>query len=363
MKRKEETVVEEVLEEEVTPTTENEQKSEKEEIENTEFKVVNNTVVDAEGFAVSDSKITDESEKSELFVDIDGMRQEYNKSAKLIKYLSFGIMIPILVGAVCAVFFLSGEGVEDWIKYTVIGVIAALFVGMIVFKFLTKRYLNKKATAYVENYYKKVSTYLFDDAYITDLVVNPKGKVEKEFFLKANIYDELKSVGSRNLVTFKRNDREYSFVDLAASVQGVKRLEPIFVGKVVKAKLNRSVNGRLLGQILGNSKLTKPIDGFRGLEQISKTSNYVFYSNMHKEKNLLTKTITDLFGKYKLNNELLDVVISVNNDEIVVGLNYDDSVMQLPVDKKFNKKSIDDTKAALFNSISIIEAIAEKLEK
>ena len=65
-------------------------------------------------------------------------------------------------------------------------------------------------------------------------------------------------------------------------------------------------------------------------------------------------------GKYK---GVDGAVISVNHKEIVVALDYNDPVMQLPVDKKFNKQQIDDIKTALFNSISIIEAIADKLEK
>lgn len=129
MKRKEETVVEEVLEEvEETTIEQTEQKEEKEVIEETEVAVVNNTLVDSEGFAVSESKIENESEKSPLFVEIDGMRQAYLKTAKLIKYLSYGLMIPILVGALVALFFLTGETIEDWLKWTLIGIIAGLFV-------------------------------------------------------------------------------------------------------------------------------------------------------------------------------------------------------------------------------------------
>lgn len=365
MKRKEETVVEEVVEEvQESSTAKEEQINEKEVIENTEVSVVNNTLVDKDGFAISEnSKIESESEKSPLFIEIDGMRQDYLKSAKLIKYLSYGLMLPIMIGALVALFFLTGDTMEQWLKWTLIGIIAALFVGLIVFKVLTKRHLDKKASNYVSKYYQVTTEYMIQGDEISELVINPKGKVEKEFFINAGIYENLKSVGSRNLVTFKYNEREYNFVDLAASVQGVKKLEPVFVGKVLKYTSKKEFNGKMLGQITGNNKLTKPMDGFAGLEQIYKTSNSIFYSNMHKERNLLTKTITDLFGKFRLNNDLLDVVISVNKNEIVVGLDYNDHVMQLPVEKKFNKQQIDDIQEALFNSISIIEAIADKLEK
>lgn len=364
MKRKEETVVEEVLEE-VEESTEKvtEQIEEKEVIENTDVSVVNNRLVDKDGFAVSESKVESEDEKSPLFVEIDGMRQKYLKSAKLIRYLSYGLMLPVLIGALIALFFLTGEHIENWLKWTIIGVIAGLFVGLIVFKILTKRHLDGKASEYVTQYYKVTTEYMIQGEEFSDLVVNPKGKVEKEFFINAGLYQNLKSVGSRNLVTFKHNERDFTFVDLAASIQGVKKLEPIFVGKVLKYTSQREFNGKMIGQIMGTNKLSKPIDGFAGLEQIFKNSNCTFYSDMHKEKNLLTKSITDLFGKYRLNNDLLDVVISVNKNEIIVGLDYNDPVMQLPVDKKFNKQQIDDVKEALFNSISIIEAIADKLEK
>lgn len=363
MKRKEETVVVEEVLEEVPTTSKEEEKIEKEEIENTDLQVVDNKIVDKDGFAVSDDKISDESEKSQLFVEVDSLRQKYLKSTKLMKYLTWGLMLPILAGALVAVFTLNGQTVEDWVKYLVIGLIVALGIGLIVFKVLSKRYLDNKARTYVKSYYSVTTNYIVSGEGFSDVVINPDAKVEKEFFTKANIYQNLKSVGSRNLVTFNHNGRNFSFVDLAAQVQGVKKLEAIFVGKVLKYTLTKEVNGRLLGQILGNNKISKPIDGFAGLEQISKTGNYVFYSNMHKEKNLLTKTVTDLFGRYHLNNDLLDVIISVNHKEIVVALDYNDPVMQLPVDKKFNKQQIDDIKTALFNSISIIEAIADKLEK
>ena len=192
MKRKEETVVEEVLEEvEETTIEQTEQKEEKEVIEETEVAVVNNTLVDSEGFAVSESKIENESEKSPLFVEIDGMRQEYLKRAKLIKYLSYGLMIPILVGALVALFFLTGKTIEDWLKWTLIGIIAGLFVGLIVFKILTKRHLDAKASDYVSKYYKTTTEYMIQGEGFSDLVVNPKGKVEKEFFINSSLYQDL----------------------------------------------------------------------------------------------------------------------------------------------------------------------------
>ena len=123
MKRKEETVVvEEVLEE--VPATSKEEKIEKEEIENTDLQVVDNKIVDKDGFAVSDDKISDESEKSQLFVEVDSLRQKYLKATKLMRYLTWGLTLPVLAGALVAVFTLNGETVEDWVKYLVLALLS-----------------------------------------------------------------------------------------------------------------------------------------------------------------------------------------------------------------------------------------------
>ena len=161
MKRKEDIVETEVTVEETPVAAEKEEKNVKEEIENTDLQVVNNKIVDKDGFAVTGDKITDESEKSELFVKVDTLRQQYLKSARIIKYTSWGIMIPLLAGALAAVFSLNKEGLEDWVKYLVIGILAAVAVGLIVFKILTKRYLDNKASNYVSNYYTVTTQYMF----------------------------------------------------------------------------------------------------------------------------------------------------------------------------------------------------------
>ena len=332
-------------------------------VDGMDVKVVNNRLVDKDGFAITENQITDESEKSELFVTVDKMREDYLKTAKKSKYVSYGVMIPVLVAMLVLLIFLTQEGTEDWVKGLLIGIVVVVLVGLFVFRFILRKKLDEKVKDYVTNYYKTTISYMFNGEEFSNLAIDPKGKVEKEFFVNARLYNGVQNVGSRNVCKFDHNGRTFTFVEMAASVQGVKKLEPIFVGKVLKYTMKNEVNGRMVGQVLGGNKLSKIIDDHEGLEQVYNSSNSSFYSNMQKEKNLLTKSIHDLFSKYKLGNDLLDVIISVNGKEIVIGLDYNDPVMQLPVEKKFDKKLVDDIQHAVLISISIIEAIAEKLEK
>ena len=364
MKRKEEIVVEKSLEE-VEATIEEEVKKEELNIDGKEVKVSNNRLVDEEGFAISEKEVSSPEDVSELSIKIDGEREKYLKSAKTTRAISWAVMLPVLVCAIVAVFFVNDESIadKDWAKWLIIGAIVVCLGGSVAYSMISKRLLNNKAKNYVNFYYDLTTKYMLNVEGYTDVTINPKGHVDKEFFKNARAYKNVVNVRSRNLCTFTTNGRKYEFADLAAQVQGVKRLEPIFVGKVLRYKTEKEFNGRVLAQILSGNKLTQAVNDIEGLEIVSHTPHYAIYSDMHKEKNLMTKVVTDLFGKYKLGNDLLDVIISVNKGDIIVCLDYNDPVMQLPIEKKFDKKLIDDIQHSLFNSVSIIEAIAEKLEK
>lgn len=356
LKRKEE--VKDVVEE---TSEENVKKEEVEKIDNTNLKVVNSKIVDEEGFAVSDSEITDESEKTDLFVEVDGYRQKYIKAAKFSRYFNTGLMIVLLVLVILTWIFMS-QIAQPWnIVLLVVAILA--MVGLLVYNYLSKRHLNNKAAEYVSKYYEVTTKYMLNGEDFSLVTINPKGKVEQDFFVESRLYNGIKSTGSRNVASFNYKDHEMIFVDLAAQIQGTKRLEPIFVGKVLKFKTNIELPGRLIIQIKGNSKLTKPIDDIEGLEKVLDGSNYVAYSNLNKANKFLTKSITDLFSKYRLNNDLLDVIISVYSNAILIGLDYNDHVMQLPVDKKFSKKLVDNIKEALLNSIDIVENLYSKIKE
>lgn len=363
MKRREDVLVEQEIVEEAPQKEKIEPTEEGEKVvstDNESFKVVNNKMVDEEGFAVSDSSIETNEELSPLFVEVDRIRENYVKSVKKFKYINWAVMFAILVGIIVTFIFINSA--SQTMQIVLIVLIVVLLAGVLVYNYLVKRYLRGKGAHYVSKYYELTTRDMMSGPDFSDVTINPKGKVEKGFFSAARFYQHIQGVGSRNLCTFNYKGHAYDFVDLAAQIQGVKKLEPIFIGKVLKHTLEKPVNGRILIQIKGNSKLTKPVNDIEGLEEIEKTNNYVVYSNMKKVNKFVTKTITDAFGRYKINNDLLDVIISVNEKTIAIGLDLNDHVMELPTDRQYKKALTDDIKAALLNSLDIAENMIKAVE-
>lgn len=152
----------------------------KEEIENTEIKeepkveeekVVNiddenikvskNKLVDEEGFAISDTKVENPEEVTELFVEIEKYRQKYLKAATFSKYISIGIMLFAIVLVV--VFWIFMNKLPNVWRYILLGVAIALVIGILGYNIFKKKRLNNLAGEYVQNYYQATIKYLFDD--------------------------------------------------------------------------------------------------------------------------------------------------------------------------------------------------------
>lgn len=355
LKRKEEKIIEEV---------ETVEKEKEINLEDEKLKVAKNKLVDEEGFAISDTKIDNPEEATELFATIEGYRQKYLKAANLTKYLSMGLMLFSLVAVVLVWVFIS-KLKSPW-NYVLLA-FAILFVVLIfVYNIFKKRKLNKLAGEYVSNYYQTTIKYLFDDnEKFSMITINPKGKVNNEFFTDAKLYNGIVSCGSRNVTSFNYEEKEFVYAELAAEIQGVKKLEPTFVGKVLKVKTNIELHGRCIIQILGDSKLTMPINAIEGLEEkhIKDHDNIKVYSSLSKKEGFVfNQALINKMIEYKLDKNLFDVAISIYDNYILIGLDYNDSVMQLPVDKKFDMELIDDIKASVLNSIEICRLIEEGLK-
>lgn len=332
-------------------------------IDNENIKVSKNKLVDEEGFAISDTKVENPEEVTDLFVEIEKYRQKYLKAATFSKYISIGIMLFAIVLVV--VFWIFMNKLPNIWRYVLLGVAIALVIGILGYNIFKKKRLNNLASEYVQNYYQATIKYLFDDQEKFSLVtVNPKGKLANDFFTEAKLYDGIVSCGSRNVTSFIYNNQEFVYAELAAEIQGVKKLEPTFVGKVLKVRTNIELHGRTIIQINGKSKLTVPINSIAGLEEIKikDHDNIKVYSSLSKKESFVfNKKLVDKLISYKLDDNLFDVVISIYNENILIGLDYNDSVMQLPVDKKFDMKLIDEIKEAVLNSIEICRLIEEGL--
>ncbi|MEG2269968.1 MAG: hypothetical protein RR909_03420 [Bacilli bacterium] len=314
--------------------------------------------VDEEGFAVNSEETTVDENAAEYVKVVDDARLHYLGLAKKMKYINYGILALILVSIVLVFIFLIGKGTKEN-NLNIIGtvVVVLLLAAVLGYNFFSKRFLNKKAIDYVQVYYKHIINTIFSDESFSDLENDPKGKIDPELFKSSRVFNGIKAVGSRNVTHVKHNGVPFMLFDASAEVQGPKRLEPVFLGKVLHFENALDFPGRILISVKGTSKYYIRPNDIEGLTVLAETDGYVIYSNYEKANKLITKSVLNEISKYKVNENLIDIFISVSKGNTFVGIDLSDKEMNIPVDTAFNAAAFENTKQYILQGISIIEKI------
>lgn len=319
---------------------------------------LNATRKDSDGFVIASEEETVDENAPEYAKDVDDARLHYLGLAKKMKYLNIGIMIAVIIGVVLSFVLLIGKK-TDTNHFDIIGIVLVfvLLIGVLVYNFFAKRFLNSKAFEYINVYYKKIISTIFDENEFLDVQNSPKGKIDPELFKQSRVFVGIKSIGSRNVTYLKHNGEEVMICDASAEIQGPKRLEPVFLGKFIHHENKLDFPGRIIISVKGKSKFyVKPTD-VEGLSVLADTDKYIVYSNYEKANRIITKNILAAISRFETNENLIDVFISVIKGHTFIGIDLSDKEMNIPVDAAFNIHSFDKLKENVLRAIDIVEAI------
>ena len=147
------------------------------------------------------------------------------------------------------------------------------------------------------------------------------------------------SVGSRDNITFTYRDMTCALADAAASVDGGKALQTIFVGKYLRThnKLNVSDEGLLI-YFSGNERALPP-EKMKTLHLCERTKRFKMYGSS-QDKKVLGKKIRDGLARIRTDKLLVDVTIVIKPGRTYWYLGYEDDIMVLPNEKPFDTRFI-----------------------
>ena len=300
--------------------------------------------------------------KAENITDV--LKQTIEQSSK--SYHNLQVLnrwIAIVLGSLAIVFVCLAAFL--WLRTIgtgwTIGIIVLVMGVVVAHNFIGKAIIKRKGAEFLEVYYKVLLNYFLDDDRYQAVINNAKGKLPLETIQDTRTYVNLASSTSRNITNFTLNEHRYCLSEAAFFVQDKnKKMTPTFVGKLIAVDNTLEFPGRILISIKGKSDYFCPLTDTAGLSVVMDTNRMVIYSSYDKYRHIITKEVLDALSQLKVDNNFISYFISIKSGVTYIGMDLGNELMDLPTDKPFNDELNAVLKARLNKAIDICEMISFK---
>ena len=279
----------------------------------------------------------------------------YKKIRRISNIIMFTMMAIILV-----LLFVFGN------NPTFIGVAIALvvvyLVGLFVSQKKIKDKLNIESTKVVNDYFTNLDSYITRDTLFSDVKFNYEIKLPEDTFKNLRLFKDIYYVGGRDYIEGKFNGISFVAGDNIIKTHGTKEDGSkqdyiVFLGKLFSFDKSLTNEGRAIIYLKGKSlNLPTDIDNLNVVEGIL-DDKFVVYSNFDVS-NILNEIKEDL-EKYSVNDQLLDMFISITEEKIGFAFSYADSVMSVPLLDPVNKEDL----TRYTQDVDVMVDIMKKLAK
>lgn len=279
----------------------------------------------------------------------------YKKIRRISNIIMFSMMAIILV-----LLFVFGN------NPTFIGVAIALvvvyLVGLFVSQKKIKDKLNIESTKVVNDYFTNLDSYITRDTLFSDVKFNYEIKLPEDTFKNLRLFKDIYYVGGRDYIEGKFNGISFVAGDNIIKTHGTKEDGSkqdyiVFLGKLFSFDKSLTSEGRAIIYLKGKSlNLPTDIDNLNVVEGLL-DDKFVVYSNFDVS-NILNEIKEDL-EKYSVNDQLLDMFISITEEKIGFAFSYADSVMSVPLLDPVNKEDL----TRYTQDVDVMVDIMKKLAK
>ena len=220
-----------------------------------------------------------------------------------------------------------------------IGVAVFAIALIILYSFFQKKTGKKMVEEYFNAYYGAVNAYSFQGLQISEIQGDVNSKVAREEFAEMGVYPGLAQIGSRENITFSYEGMDVALADLAAQKDDGKGLRTIFVGKFLRTHNNINVDEDGIVIYFKGGARALPPEGVKGKNVIENNKRYVIYGPS-ANKGALTPAVRALLKEIRTDDLLVDVCIAIKSGKTYWALGYEDTLMVLPSDKRFDPRYI-----------------------
>lgn len=278
-----------------------------------------------------------ETEMSKTINEERSNYRDFYKKQRKINTIFTVIVLAVVLGAFLMVVFndqMGGIGI-----YIAVG----LFVVAIAVSFITSRNMKNKLTVkaqeYVKNLYEITNAYVFDDKNISNLQDLGNTQLPTQEFIDGHFYKNIKASRNRNYVKMLYKSKELVSCDLAASILIKGKTSPMFLGKFYKYPCSYNKENSFILYQLKGGELSRPLDDIDDLKLVDGNKKYNVYTNDDNYKKIFTERVLSLLNSFKIDDKLIDVIVSIRNGVVLLGIDYSDEFMNIPVESEYDIKN------------------------
>ena len=238
----------------------------------------------------------------------------------------------------------------------IIGIGVVALGGSYAYSMYVRKKFDKKMKEYFELYFKSCNDYVYGEKPYSEVELKNPGKINLDEFNECKLYKDVIEAGSRGLTTFKYNNLEMSIVDCAGNVKAEKRIKPVFVGKMLRAKASYDGDIPVFVYLKGNDRALPPTN-MEGIENVLEDQQMVVYSNYKDWKKVINGSVLKALQAVKTDKILVDVAFAIYSGKVFVMMGYDDPLMILPLQQTFDYKPTESYKKDMTFVCKVVEAL------
>ena len=219
-----------------------------------------------------------------------------------------------------------------------------------------RRKFDRKMKVYFNDYFNFVNDYVFSGKEYKEVELQTPGKITLEEFNENLLFKDVVEAGSRGLTNFKYNGIEMSIVDCAGNIKAEKRMKPVFVGKMLRAKAAYKNEKPIIIYLKGNDRALPPTN-LEGIKSVLEDDKMIIYSNNGQWKKTIGPKVIKALEAIKTDKILVDVAVCMYSEKLFVLMGYDDPLMVLPLQTEFDYKPTEVYKKDMKHICNLVEVL------
>lgn len=267
---------------------------------------------------------------------IENARLDFSKAYRASRrnsFIAMGVVMAFAVGAVICI----GQAGMVW-KITGWALIGTALLGMIIYYIVTHNAMPNATKEYIKVVNDNLNMRNFADTQFQDVTVDKNEKIELSDPVSDAIYKDLTNIASRNVVNGHFAGRSFKVADLGLYSGAGRNRVSAFVGKYFSYPNDLHFEGRYILLEKGPTPVDLPSD-IDDLKPLVEEGNFVIYGpEGGKPASDLGDSLIKEIRKLKVQNHLLGYSLVFWSGHTSGYLSYDDAIMALPFEKKFDKE-------------------------
>jgi hypothetical protein len=274
-----------------------------------------------------------------------------------------------------------------WISYSIFGVALVVIIVSFVFSSRGKKKIYGSVDTYVKDVIIGVDQYAFDQVGLTQLTVSAKGKAELEDIVDAHYFATINNFNSRNIIKGFYKGKEFSVAELAVRIPYQKPLDKVegeeeenkpvsrkkklagtptesfgIFGKYFSLPVKVEDDESFILLLRGpNACLPTFLDDYKEITVSDLNASYMCWAKDEAKalKILSDEKMVEILNGFTPNASLENVIISSNSKGLKVCLNYNETVMEIPMQKGVEGKPYETYKNDVRRVLDVVDCLSK----